>query len=208
MSSELERVIRDFSAAEKALHSLVEQTQSLQTAQSRVDIAFTALETAGTAVGDSHQSLQELASTLADTAAALRASALRAEAATQALLQVDPERLVDVGEETQAEIHKLGTGLRTIIESSASSTTSTVVATIEARTSATTDAVVSSVSGTRAEIAGDVRTLSHQLEKNQAEIEHIQSSLLRVATRQTWTLIVVCLAALLAGLAAAAPLVA
>ncbi len=198
MTADLEQVIEDFSAAEKALQSLVEHASQLQSTHSKLETTFATLDTTQRVVGQSHEALQQLASGLADTAAALRSavdaaaealqqSAARTDEAAHALRSVDPERLVAVGEETQAEVHKLGTKLQQVVE---------------ARTSAVTDSLIASVSGTRAEIAGDVRSLSNQLESNRGDVVRVAGELENVARRQTLLLVLTAAAVLLAGAAA------
>lgn len=111
MSSELQRAVSDFSQAEEALRSLLAHVQTLESATTAVNDARTAVHTAGTTLNESQQTLHAIASRIGDLIETLGSVTQQTGAAAVALENIDPERLVTVGEETQAELHKLGTRL-------------------------------------------------------------------------------------------------
>lgn len=111
MSSELQQAVSDFSQAEEALRSLLAHVQTLESATTTVNDARTAVHQASNTLIESQQTLHAFASRIGDLIETLRSITQQTGAAAVALESIDPERLVTVGEETQAELHKLGTRL-------------------------------------------------------------------------------------------------
>jgi chromosome segregation ATPase len=114
--AELEKAIRDFASAEDALRDIIQGSEALASAEAQVDLAFQNVETALEALGHSRMSLSKGAEALGGTASDLHAVASQLRVVLETLQEIDPAEIARVNEETQAELHKVGTRLKQAID--------------------------------------------------------------------------------------------
>lgn len=188
MKESIEQVVANYTAAEQALKAIAAQTEELGAASARVDLAWSSLESAGETLDQSRGKLEELARALHDSSAAMASMSHEMAAAATALTEIEPERLVSVGEETQAEVHKLGTRLQQLVE---------------ARTSAVTDAIVASIGVVRTDLASEMKELTSRQDQSRLSLETLEASTDRVVQRQSIVIALSGLAGLLAAIACA-----
>lgn len=187
----LETVLSNFSAAEQALRELVEGSKSLAAAETRVDVAFTSLKGADATLTDSRATLDRSADRVVSLATVLEDTAEQFRVAAAALNQLNPAEIAEVGQETQAELHKLGTRLEQVIR--------------EADSAPMIEAAKVLILQTQAEQAERVRAkVDEAVTLVQNRTTALETALLGIARRQTIAVAFSIVAALLAAVAVVA----
>ncbi len=108
----IDSVLASFSAAEQALRKIIEESESLSAAETRIDGAFTSLRSADKTLREASAALDSTAARTRAMAETLAATAEQFYNAAQALNEINPAEIAEVGQQTQAELHKLGTKLQ------------------------------------------------------------------------------------------------
>lgn len=186
MTSSIQKVVDDFRDAEAALRALADQVNTLKRTESRVDIAWASLEQAGEALGASQETLAGLINAIDKASIALGESSAELQEVANALLALDQERIIGVGEQTRVEVQQLNASLREVVE---------------ARTSAVTDAVVATVRSASSDHGSQLRTVTATMEETARALAALDTEVNGLARRQLQTLIAGIAAALFAAAA-------
>jgi hypothetical protein len=119
------------------------------------------------------------------------------------LLRIDPERMVESAEETQAEVHKLGTRLQQVVEARAAAVTDTVVSSVDGLGSDLREdikAVVASVAEVGSDLRGATTAVLAAIEEQRRAATEFDRRLATLAQQQRLLLVLV-VAVLLTGIA-------
>ncbi|MEI7059382.1 hypothetical protein WBG06_26415 [Nocardioides sp. CCNWLW239] len=109
MTTTLKDVVSGFRQAELALSDIIKNAESLGTAEAKVTAAVNTVENARNDLSMAQNQVTASAGKLGDLAEEVQVLAARFAKFADVLDEIDPVEMIRIAEETQSEVHKLGT---------------------------------------------------------------------------------------------------
>lgn len=161
MTTTLKDVVSGFRQAELALSDIIKNAESLGTAEAKVTAAVNAVENARNDLSTAQSQVTASAGRLGDLAEDVQVLAARFAKLADVLDEIDPVEMIRVAEETQSEVHKLGTRITQALANETNRLTAETVRLANEVTAARADLGTLATSITT--VTGDVSTAKERI---------------------------------------------